>query len=193
MPDNDAESYALAHFGIKGMRWGVRNERTAADVQGDLDKLEKSRSSITRKLVPATSVLGGAGARAGTAKRVLNLKAVKNPDGSIRLIPTDKTPTITDANRKQFDKKIDRQTYLKYAATGAIVTASLLGTAYLGHTKLSDPSFQKLVVKGSLALAGAQILQTTSVTAGVHRNVVDRQLTEQKKALKKELKGLSTN
>ena len=182
----------IEHHGVLGQKWGVHRERTADDVRADLAKIERQRStSISRKVVPATSVIAGAGARARTAKRILNLNEEKNSDGSTRLVRGEKTPEITDANRAAFDKKIDRQTYAKYIATGAVATGVLLGAAYLGHTKVSDPAFSKLVVKGSLALAGAQVLQTTSVTAGVHRNITDRAITEKKKALKKELKTLS--
>lgn len=187
------EAYALKHFGVKGMRWGVRQQRTAADVNKDLARIEKGRNSVTRKLLPASSVIAGAGARAGTAQKVLNLKAVKNPDGSTRLITTGKTPVITEANRAAFEKKIDRKTYVKYAAKGSIAVGLLLSSAYLGHTKISDPELAKLATRGALLLAGTQSLHTVSITAGVHRNAQDRQLTERKRALKKELKIVQKN
>lgn len=191
--DENAElEVFLAHHGVKGMHWGVRRQRTAEDVRKDLARIERKRNtSISRKVLPASSVIAGAGARAGTAKKVLKLKAVKNPDGSIRLVPTKKTPEITPENRSHYNKKIDRRTYAKYAATGAVVVASLLASAYLGKTRISDPNLSKLAVKGSLFLAGAQTLQTTSIVSGVHRNIKDDKIREQRQALKKELKSLS--
>lgn len=190
--DEDFEE-ALAHFGVKGMHWGVRRDRTVSDVQSDLARIEKSRTSVSRRVLPASSVIAGAGARAGTAQKTLHLKAVKNSDGSIRLVATGKTPEITPENRAAFDKKIDRRTYAKYVATGSVVVAGLLGAAYLGHTNIADPNFAKLVVKGSLVLAGLQTLHTTSITAGVHRNIKDRQITDRRRELKRELKGITIN
>jgi hypothetical protein len=190
--EDDVDAF-LEHHGVKGMHWGVRKERTASDVQKDLDRIERSRNSVSRKVLPATSVLAGAGARAGTAKKVLKLKEVKNPDGSIKLIKTSKTPDITPENRADFDRKIDQRAYLNYVVKGSAVTATLLAAAYVGHTRISDPGFASLAVKGSLFLAGAQGLHTAGVTAGIHRNIKDRQLSEQKRTLKKELKIKTPN
>ena len=187
------EAYALAHFGVKGMRWGVEKQRTASDVQNDLNRIEKSRNSISRKALPASSVLAGAGARAGTAKKVLKLNAVKDANGGVRLVNSDKTPVITKENKAAFDKQINRRTYAEYTAKGAVTVSLLLASAYLGHTKISDPELATLVTKGALVLAGLQGLHTTGITAGVHRNIKDQRLGEQKRALKKELKIVQRN
>lgn len=163
-------------------------ERTPERIQGDLDRIEKKRNSLSRKLLPAESVIAGAGARAGVAQKKLKYDVVRTSDGSKRLVPSSKTPTITDQNRKQIEKQIDRATYRKYVTTGAVVAGALLAAAYLGKTQISDPKTADLIVKGSLFLAGAQTLTTAGVTAGVHRNVVDRELAEKKRSLRKELK-----
>lgn len=178
----------LEHHGIKGMHWGVTKERTPERIQKDLDKIEKKRGSIPRRILPATAVIAGAGARAGVAQKKLHLVETKAPDGSKYLIPSDKTPKVTDENRKQFDKSIDRAAYRKYITTGVVVTGTLLATAYFGKTQISDPKLAELVTKGALTLAGGQTLLTANVTAGIHRNVVDRRNAEMKRSLKRELK-----
>jgi hypothetical protein len=178
----------LEHFGVKGMHWGVRKQRTPERIQKDLTKIDNKRDSFGRKIIPAGNVVAGAGARAGIAKRILKYDEVQAPDGSKRLVPSERTPKITDQNRSQYEKKIDRAAYRKYIGTGAAVTATLLTAAYLGNTRISDPGVSDLVTKGALVLAGVQTLQTVNVSWGIHRNISDRALNEKSKSLKNELK-----
>jgi hypothetical protein len=181
----------LMHFGVKGMHWGVRRPRTAADVQKELDKIDKKRNSISRQLIPAGNIFAGAGARAGASQKVLKLKTVTALDGSKRLVPSDKTPKVTAANSDYYDRKIDRRTYLKYTAAGAASVATILATGEVGRLKAGDPSLAALARKGSLFLAAGQTIHTVNILWGVHRNISDRELNARVRELKKELKTLS--
>jgi hypothetical protein len=191
MPDLTVDEF-LAHHGVKGMRWGVNRERTPERIQKNLNNIEKSRNSISRRILPGSVVITGAGALAGSSKKVLKLREEKTSSGDKRLVPTEKSPLITDQNRAALQKKVERRAYAEHTTKGALAVSALLATAYFGKTHVSDPELASLVTKGALLLAGLQTIHTTTIDTGIHRNVVDRKLYERKKALKKELK-LSTS
>jgi hypothetical protein len=181
----DTEEF-LAHHGIKGMHWGVRRAsapRSVDQIQKSINKFEKKRGTH----VPGSLVIAGAGATAGTAKKKLKLKEIKDSNGAKRLIETDKTPKSTKENRDAFNKKIDRATYAKYISTGTLVVGALLGTAVLAKS-INDPGVSDLVTKGALVLAGAQTIHTTGIVSGVHANAKLRGQQQKSSALEQELR-----
>lgn len=189
-----SEDEFLEHFGKKGMKWGVRKEPKdrASEIKKELLKIEKSRKSFRRQLIPAQAILDGAGATAGTAKRVLKLKSTKALDGSTRLVETDKTPkNLSASDKEKLSRKIDRQTYAKYVSVGGLAVGGLLAGAYLSKSKISDPKLSANAAKGALLLAGMQVLQTATIVVGVHRNASDRKLSLRTRALKQELRDIT--
>ena len=192
---DDAQTIVLVHYGVKGMRWGVRKTanlsendiRRAAAVKG-LAKIERQRTSLSRRLLPDDLAVVGAGAKAQAAKKVLKLKEVKSLDGSPRLVPSEKTPKLTPENKAYYNRKITRRAYAKYTAAGVVSVGVILASGSIAGAKLSDPKLAATAVRGSLYLAAAQTLLTTRVIAGIHRDSVDKLLADREQELRRTIR-----
>lgn len=187
----------LEHFGVRGMRWGISNANGSNDLKAERAKavkglraIEKERTSLSRKFLPADVTISGAGARAQAAKKVLKLQEVKQSNGSTRLEPSSKTPKITPENKASYERQINRRAYAKYVGLGSVAAVSILAGGALISRSSSDPSFSAAVTKGSIYLAGAQVLKTSTVVIGIHRDIRDTKLAERETELNRTIRNI---
>lgn len=100
----------LVHYGVKGMRWGVRNENESSSQSGNIRKLP---SSSEQRKARAKKIAIGVGAL--TAIAGAGFVAYKlNQSGAIKLSSLKKSPKAT----KVVEKIVSEQTDILHASRG---------------------------------------------------------------------------
>lgn len=130
---------ALVHFGVKGMKWGVRKERTPAQ------EIQRLTKKINR--IDADSFIEGESLR-GWALRKQYKKAVrKDPKFKVNKLSLD--------DQIKYHRKATRRVKRSVALRGAAEVATILGGTY-GLTKVTKTSAQGRagVLISSALLAG---------------------------------------
>ena len=171
----------LEHYGIKGMRWGVRKETSDSDrlakIEKQLPKLSREKN-LLRRSISAEATLVGAATRANAAAKVLKYEKVKDQNGNVRYEPTAATKEILkNTESKVLDRKITRRAVATTVATGASTTAAMVGAGILAKTKLSE---------GGDKVAALQAAGTLNYSAGIVANHIDAIRDVEAKDLKRE-------
>lgn len=137
----------LEHFGVKGMQWGVRKDRTT----GVSRKVDKDARKDAEEFARAKSFFGeGAGTRRKLIKQTVDAKSKRNPDYAKafeqHLGRQDQSKHASKAvsERKSIDRKVknkQRAGFLARKFTGeqgtqaALTAATLAGAAFLASPK----------------------------------------------------------
>ena len=182
----------LEHYGVKGMRWGVRKETSDSDrlakIEKQLPKLAREKN-LLRRSISAETTLVGAAKRADAAAKVLKLEKVKDQNGNVRYEQTAATKEILkNTESKVLDRKITRRAVATTVATGASATAAMVGAGILAKTKLSEGGDK--VAVGLFALAALQAAGTLNYSAGIVANHIDAIRDAEAKDLKRERAGI---
>jgi hypothetical protein len=149
----DVEDF-LAHYGVKGMRWGVRRS---------------ARERLDRANVDSAMV--GWNLKGHAAKKISNRRKKKEPDWD-----RHKYEKLPEAERKKYDRKINRSAYARSVGTGAAATGVVLGGRQLlmSNLKLSRSTSVGLN-QASIFLAAGMGLTTLLQLKGIHdANKIDR-------------------
>lgn len=162
---NDVEDF-LEHFGVKGMRWGVRKD-AAPGVPSKTDRAAKSDAT---EFARAKMFYGqGAGTRRKLISESVKAKSSKDPlyakAFDHHLSNQDMSTHATKAVGER--KSIDRKTKTKQSAghiarrlTGEMgTTAAFTAAAIAGATYLNSPSGKRLRIK---AMTEAKIWMNSS-------------------------------
>lgn len=127
----------LAHFGVKGMKWGVRKEKkVSSEVQSKRDikaKKYTDRATSYQKQIDALNQSG--------KKR--KMRKAKN-------IEKDRDRALNDAERKRQGKLSTTQ---KKVAIGAAIVGTLI-TAKVASNYIQSGEFRRLSEKGKAAVTG---------------------------------------
>ena len=108
----DEEAY-IEHFGVKGMRWGVRKDRSSGDV---MDKRPMDKKEVAKKIAIGLGVLTVAVGAAYAGKTL-------SQNGSLRLRDIKPpTKTVQDATKRTFQPP----TSVIYMARGKNVCLTFL-------------------------------------------------------------------
>jgi hypothetical protein len=148
------EELVLKHYGVKGMRWGVR--RTEKQLSGSRKKSPENMTSAEKaarikklhkelqKMNPELG-LAGAGVRGHYGKKLSKKDFKKNPDYDWRKESPEKRLAIS----KQVTNKATRGTIYR---AGAVAAAGILGAKQAKRINLSNPSDTAIVQAGVKAL-----------------------------------------
>ena len=103
----------LEHFGVKGMRWGVRKERSQ-----NSSSSEKSGWSTKKKLLVGGVGLAAVAAGAVAAKQVLGTDSSKSMESVKREMPSFKAPDkLPSPHQAFFDAKPQRDAHRAHLLT----------------------------------------------------------------------------
>jgi hypothetical protein len=82
-----AESTGLKHFGVKGMKWGVRNAPTTGDIKSAREKVSGQRDAVKKQKQRVSNTEKGSAQRASAEKKLsaMKMKLLKNPDRATAL------------------------------------------------------------------------------------------------------------
>jgi hypothetical protein len=134
----------LAHYGVRGMRWGVRRSEpsSASDRRLELAKINQKIGKID-----ADKALRGYGLRGWAAQKMYNKQIKKNPGFAYKkLSPEEKLAWQRKASRKVTRSVIER---------GAVEIAAVLGGGTITVSKmLTHPDSRKGAEIGVILLAG---------------------------------------
>ena len=172
----------LIHFGVKGMRWGVRKDtpingpRTISDVNRDLNKIDKTRHKFEKSPLSAEAVIAGYGRRGMAAKKVFKLKRhteIIDGQKSQKLIATKKTPLDykSPESRSKYETKINRKAYIDTAIVGYGAVLGLLVGGEIAKRRITNPKLVPYIDKGSKIVAAQQALYTTTTLVGINRAI----------------------
>ena len=192
---------SIAHYGVRGMKWGVRKAiqsgnakalgRQFRKAEKKLAKLEK-RGASGKKYAKRAAKLGAAGAALGAAGALgsfKNLEKIRNAADKISNAPIGKAKNV--AKKTKTGKFIDTSNIKKRAATS--IKEGLDKYAEWGSEKLSsrtgDVTRHGAIRVGSMA-AGAGLLAAAghnayrAATAGRNRKKAAEFRSEMQKAFK---------
>ena len=144
--NDDVEDF-LAHFGVKGMKWGVRNEREPGLSRKTDNEARKDATEFSRaKMFYGT----GAGTRRKLIKASVDAKTAKDPLYAKAFERHLQNQNMSDhaqkarSERSRTDKKQKvRQTtgYVARRLTGEMgTTAAFTAAAFAGAAYLSSPA-----------------------------------------------------
>ena len=127
----------IAHFGVKGMRWGVRNEKeVSSEVQAKRDAKAKKytdRAAEYQKQIDALN-------QSGKKRKIRKAKGIEK----------DRDRALKDAELKRQGKLSTTQ---KKVAIGAAVVGTLI-TAQVASNYVQSGEFRRLSEKGKAAVTG---------------------------------------
>lgn len=138
------EELALAHYGVKGMRWGVRKDRpggvsrkVARQATGDAKEYVRAKAyygegaGTRRKLIKQT--VEGRTKRYGSGYKKIFDREVANQDTAVAVTKAKRKRSRTDkANTaKKTSKAAARQITGQAGNAGALVAAGVIGYKYL--------------------------------------------------------------
>lgn len=168
---------SLAHYGVKGMRWGVHNAAptTAAARDRQVAKLD---SKINRK-IDAQQVVIGAAYRNHYGAKIYKKRLKKDPN-----FRYDK---LSKKDQAAYDRKISSKTKRNITAVGVVETAAILaGGNFMLKQIAKDPA---TLHGGQVALAiiaGQNAKMRIDQIRAVRTTDKHRELLAQRDALKKQ-------
>lgn len=151
--DEEVDAF-LAHFGVKGMRWGVRNEREPGLSRRTDHEAQKDATEFAR----AKMFYGaGAGTRRKLIKASVEAKSAKDPlyaQAFQRHLTNQNMSEHAQAarserSRKDKSQKVRQSTgYIARKLTGEMgTTAAFTAAAIAGATYLSSPAGQQMMTR----------------------------------------------
>jgi hypothetical protein len=159
---------ALLHFGVKGMQWGVRKERTPAQ---KIDKLTKKIEKID-----ANVALEGISLRGWSARKQFNRAAKKDPKFKYK--------NLTPEQKRSYDKRVNRRVKRSVLMRGAAEAAIVLGGTY-GLTRAVRASPQATtgaVVSGAILAGNVGSMRIQQLRA-INKSIKFEKLQEERRAL----------
>jgi hypothetical protein len=162
----------LEHFGVKGMKWGVRKARTSTSSKGEKEEAPKQGMSNRKKAVIGAAVVGGvvlAGAIVAHKKGV-TIQSVRNSvsrktgeaavNGILKKTGQTKTPSLaqsalSDSQRQQISaararmaqRSADHEKFIRdFAAERTAFNRSLNAEMRIQDNRLNVPIHQRLTL-----------------------------------------------
>ena len=144
----------LLHYGVKGMRWGVRKSRAQRAADRRRRKIERAKKKVAKAKAKETKQLGKLGATNYTLNRRIKLRqnATKKLDSKLRYLQKNKGKNrnaINDA--KQTKDYYDNLNVLAYDRLRKNKrNRKILGAiAAVGGTAMSVPAVRKDIQKSA--------------------------------------------
>lgn len=148
----------LIHYGVKGMKWGVRKDRlknvdsmTYAQKQARIKKLHKELEKMDAELG-----IAGAGLRGHYGKKLTKKDLKKNPNYDWRKESPEKRIELS----RQVTRKAVRGTMLRH---GAAIAAGLVASNQAKRISLSNPKDAEILRAGA-KYAGLAFSANAAVT-----------------------------
>jgi hypothetical protein len=142
--DKPSLDEALVHFGVKGMKWGVRkNSISKTGQQGNLKKLQKKMDRLD-----ADRAIEGYNYRGWAGKKVYKKMVKKNSKFAFN--------KLSKAEQVAYLKKIDSKAKRDIALMGAAEVAIILGGGNLLVNKMASSPNARRGAKVSVAILAAQ-------------------------------------
>jgi hypothetical protein len=133
---------ALAHFGVKGMKWGVRKDRLIADSSSKASSSSEAKKAARRRNVKKAAIgVGVLTAVAGGAYVAYRL----NQNGNLPISSLKKAKK-TSATEKAIKKVLDEPTNILHASRGKTKGFSFFKTGDLAEPY---PAYEKAFGKDS--------------------------------------------
>lgn len=149
----DEEVY-LAHHGVKGMRWGVRNEERTANRSARREGKAKKFDDKAKKLQTDIDVINARKASGTMRKFIANKK--------VRELTEERDKALNNAQRKREGKLSTTQ---KKIAIGAGVAAAIVGTT-VAYKLVQTGDGRRIAAKGKAFLTGKELSFNTKPILG---------------------------
>ena len=143
------EDVYLAHYGKKGMKWGVRNNATAS---------EKAAKKLDR--LSGQKIYDGNGYKGYYGQRVAKQRERKAPGSSL-------TKNMTPEELARVKRQINRKTYTGIVLRGATAVTVSLAAPKLASSLNVNPKDVAIISKGSKFVAAGQALTTVQQVRAV--------------------------
>lgn len=173
----------LEHYGVKGMKWGVR--KAASSLAGDKKKLIRTAQvglagvAVAKAAKPfvtrdATNTVQGYGIRGYNARKIDNKLQKQGKAKS--------TKQLTPQEAKKLDRRIKRRTYADLVARGTVETGVILGARKVAMNALkSDPKTAQMIDVGAKFMTTAVVLGRATQLKGVSDSyALDRKLEKKR-------------